>query len=126
MAWKKSPPELIAFFDRLVAGRDKLERRKMFGYPSVFMNGKHAAGLFEDTIVLRLSPADATAFAAVGAKPFEPMPGRKMGGYMVVPASLARDAATLAPWLDRAVGHAASLAASPTKKKPAKKAAAPR
>src|SRR5438046_4701621 len=39
MAWRKSPPELIATFERVVPAGGA-ERRLMFGYPAAFVNGK--------------------------------------------------------------------------------------
>ncbi len=122
MAWRKSPPELIAFFGALVAERPKLEPRKMFGYPAAFLNGKMVGGLFEDSMVMRLAPADAAAFVKAGGKPFEPMPGRKMGGFVVVPAAMLTDKKKLMPWFERAIANSAALAASAPAKK-AKKAA---
>lgn len=116
MAWRKSPPELVAFFTGLIAERPLLEPRKMFGYPAAFMNGKMAAGLFEDTMLLRLAPDDAIAFTKLGATVFEPMPGRKMTGFMTVPAAMMTDRKKLMPWLERAIANSAALAAAPAKK----------
>ena len=78
----KSPPELVARFDGAAARHPAAERRKMFGYPALFVGGNLATGLFADTWMVRLGPADLEALVAMpGAGPFTPMPGRTMKGY---------------------------------------------
>ena len=57
MAWKRSPPELIAAFEKAKPDDPGVQSRPMFGYPSVFWNGNHFAGTFQDKIVARLSEA---------------------------------------------------------------------
>src|SRR5216110_404226 len=57
MAWKKSPPELIAAFARVVPSGGGAERRPMFGYPAAFVNGNMFAGLHDDRVVLRRDEA---------------------------------------------------------------------
>jgi len=45
MAWKKSPPDLVAAFEGLVPKKPDIERRSMSGYPAAFdfepMPGRH-------------------------------------------------------------------------------------
>lgn len=54
MAWKKSSPELVdAFVAALPNGR-RVERRQMFEYPAVFVNGNMFAGLHQEDVVVRL------------------------------------------------------------------------
>ena len=47
-----SPPALIATLSRLAGGFSGIERRKMFGYPALFINGNMFAGLVRDTLVI--------------------------------------------------------------------------
>ena len=54
----KSPPELVERFDAAAARHPDAERRKMFGYPALFAGGNLATGLFADTWMVRLGPAD--------------------------------------------------------------------
>jgi hypothetical protein len=78
MAWRPSPPELIRRFDAAIPAG--VERRKMFGYSAAFLGGRLFAGLHQESVVLRLGPADRAELLAVpGAERFEPMPGRAMG-----------------------------------------------
>ncbi len=68
------------------------------------------AGLHQESFVLRLAPADVKAFLEIdGAKPFEPMPGRSMAGYVVVPESMLANSADLKKWLEKSFAYASSL-----------------
>jgi TfoX/Sxy family transcriptional regulator of competence genes len=84
----------------------------MFGYPAAFAaNGHMFTGLHEDRWVIRL-PAEARAeLAAAGGTPFEPMPGRPMREYLVLPAAVVADPGALAPWLERSLEYTAALPA---------------
>lgn len=71
----------------------------MFGYPCAFVAGKLFMGLHQDALILRLSDDDRPAFLRVkGAAIFEPMPGRPMRGYVVVPPGLLRRTTALSDW----------------------------
>ncbi|HLQ24981.1 MAG TPA: TfoX/Sxy family protein [Acidiferrobacterales bacterium] len=58
--WKPSPPNLIASFDKFIEALPNIERRKMFGYPAAFINGRLFAGLYQDSMVLKLPTAART------------------------------------------------------------------
>jgi TfoX/Sxy family transcriptional regulator of competence genes len=124
VAWKKSPPDVIATFEKARPLDPAVESRPMFGYPAFFVNGNMIAGTFQDKIVVRLGD-DPAIPGAKTAEPFEPMPGRPMTGFYVVPASVVRSPAKLREWVGRAHAHAKALPAKAAKKKqraPAKKA----
>jgi len=109
-SWKKSPPELVAAFEALAARRPELIVRKMFGYPAGFVGGHMTTALHEDRWIVRLPPIErAELLATPGATPFEPMPGRPMKEYVVLPADLAADPAELDAWVDRAIAHVGTL-----------------
>ena len=49
------------------------------------MNGNMFAGLFRDRLILKLpQPVRMKLFELPGAAPFEPMPGRVMGEFVVL------------------------------------------
>ena len=122
MPWKRTPPELAARFDRAAPKDPMVVRKPMFGYPALYLNGNMFAGTFQDTIVTRLSESDRTKALKAGAKQFEPMAGRPMKEYVVVPAADVDKPAALAKWIERARTYAETL---PEKtKKPMKKAVA--
>jgi TfoX/Sxy family transcriptional regulator of competence genes len=111
-AFTKSPPELVARFDEVAMRTPQAQRRKMFGYPALFVGGNLATGLFADTWMIRLAPADLAELMAIpGAAPFSPMPGRTMSGYGTLPADVVADDARLADWVGRAVAFAGTLPA---------------
>ena len=111
--FEPSPPALIERFDAVVAQRADVERRKMFGYPAMFVGGKLVSGLFADGWMIRLAPNDMAELLAVpGAAPFSPMPGRTMRGYALLPPAVVADDAALDPWLDRAVAFVRTLAST--------------
>jgi len=108
--FEKSPPELVARFDEVAVRHPAAQRRKMFGYPSLFVGGNLATGLFEDGWFVRL-PDDgvAEAMALPGATGFSPMPGRAMKGWVLLPKDVVADDGALDAWIERAVTQAASL-----------------
>ncbi len=119
--WKKSPPELIARFDAALKVDGRIERRQMFGFPCAFLNGHMLTGLFQDSMMVRLSEADRIkAMAEPGASTFEPMKGRPMREYVVLPPAIVADTRKLRAWLRRAIAHVDALPAKKPKqpKKP--------
>jgi TfoX/Sxy family transcriptional regulator of competence genes len=109
-SFQKSPPELVARFESVATRHPDAQRRKMFGYPALFVGGNLATGLFADTWMVRLAPADLDTLLAVpGASPFSPMPGRPMKGYATLPADVVADDQALDAWLERALAFARTL-----------------
>jgi TfoX/Sxy family transcriptional regulator of competence genes len=106
---KPSQDTLDAFNGAI--GRVKgVERKTMFGYPAVFVNGNMLACVFQDRIMIRLSEHDrADALAIDGAKPFEPSPGRAMREYVDFPRSVVGDTSLFAEWMRRGADYAGSL-----------------
>jgi TfoX/Sxy family transcriptional regulator of competence genes len=106
----KSPPELIARFDAVAARFPEAERRKMFGYPALFVGGNLVTGLFADAWMIRL-PDDARGelLELPGASDFEVMPGRVMKGYATLPEDVVADDARLDGWVRRALEYGMTL-----------------
>lgn len=102
--FSKSPPELAERFAAALPDDPSITRRPMFGWPSATVGGHMFASLHRDAVVVRLPPDQVP-----GGREFEPMPGRAMGGYTVLPAEAAADADALRPWLERAFRAAAAL-----------------
>ena len=76
--WTKAPEALVALFERSTATIPDVEGRKMFGYPAAFIRGQMFSGLFQSSMILRLSPDDRAQFLEeFGATAFEPMPGHR-------------------------------------------------
>ncbi|HEX8938854.1 MAG TPA: TfoX/Sxy family protein [Candidatus Limnocylindrales bacterium] len=102
--FEKSPPELVARFETVAGRFPEAQRRKMFGYPALFVGGNLVTGLFADSWMIRLPPdALAELLTRPGARPFEPMPGRAMKGYAVLPREVVDDDRQLDGWVARAI-----------------------
>jgi TfoX/Sxy family transcriptional regulator of competence genes len=101
--WKRAPPALVRRFGQALAAFPRADLRKMFGYPGAFVNGNMMAGLFQDSLMVRLSAGDRAKIRdESGAKPFEPVPGRVMREYVVVPDAVVKSEAELCKWLGNA------------------------
>ena len=106
----RAPDSLVQSFGHAMQDFPMAEQRKMFGYPAAFINGQMFAGLFGDRMMLRLSETDRAKFMAeFETGLFEPMPGRPMKEYVLVPPSVLQAPAVLETWLNRALAYARSL-----------------
>ncbi len=113
--WKPAPLESVAAFEAATAGLPGAEPRKMFGYSCVFARGNMFAGLHEAGMVLRLPNEQRAEFLRLkGVKQFEPMPGRVMREYVVVPKMLLNAPVELRAWVEKSLDYVLSL---PTKAK---------
>jgi TfoX/Sxy family transcriptional regulator of competence genes len=111
-SFEKSPPELVARFDAAAERFPVAQRRKMFGYPAMFVGGNLVTGLFADSWMIRLPEDDlAELLALPGATPFSPMAGRTMKGYATLPDDIVADDVSLDGWLTRAIEFGKTLPA---------------
>jgi TfoX/Sxy family transcriptional regulator of competence genes len=115
--FRKSPSELVARFDELVPLAGDADRKLMFGYPVCVLRGNMFMGLHADSLFLRLGDADRAEFlSSFDASLFEPMPGRPMKEYVVVPPTLVHDDA-VDEWVRRSRAWAEQVPAKKPKKK---------
>jgi len=124
MKWRKPSEELTKLFEEVTPGPPATPR-KMFGFPAAFVNGNMFMGLHQEDMILRLPEDSRAELLKMNARTFEPMPGRPMREYVVVPPSLLRNRDKLSSWVQKALEYGSSLppksAKKPAKKKPAKK-----
>jgi hypothetical protein len=122
-SWEKSLEQLVAFFESLVPKEPDVAQ-KMFGWPCCFVNGNLFLGLHKQSMIFRVGDTDRTKFLKLdAAAEFEPMPGRKMKGCVMLADPLRRDRATLRNWAGRSLALARTLPAKAKKKAtPEKKA----
>ena len=120
MAWKKAPEELVQFLAENLKDVE-CESRKMFGYPVYFMNNHMFIGVHQEDLFLRLAAEDKEKVQAnyQGIKPFEPMPGRIMKEYVVIPAHLYTNPEIFKELLTKSIHYVSSL--PPKQKKMMKK-----
>jgi TfoX/Sxy family transcriptional regulator of competence genes len=114
--WKPAPGEAVAAFEAATSDLAGAEPRKMFGYSCVFAKGNMFAGLHEAGMVLRLPDKQRAEFLRLkDAKQFEPMPGRVMREYVVVPGVLLNAPEKLRVWVENSLAYVSSLPAKPKK-----------
>jgi TfoX N-terminal domain len=122
--WRKSPPEVIETLHETVGvalpDDAAVDFRPMFGYPCYWTGGNMFFATHQEYLILRLSDEDRAAFLLLpDARVFEPMPGRPMREYVVVPPTLAADRPALQEWVMKGYRYTASL--PPKEKKPRKR-----
>jgi len=105
MAWKKNSPDAIHRFDALVAVK-RAKRGVLFGCPIYVLEGERYATLYQNQIVLRLSPADAADLISKGGRAFEPIKGRRSKDRVILPNKIAANRRLLLGWVGKAVVHA--------------------
>jgi len=110
-SFTKSPAELVDRFAAVMDRYPDAQRKKMFGYPAAFVGGNMATGLFAEHWVVRLPDAEIADAKVAGADSFEPMPGRPMKAFVVIPSADVTDDTAIARWVERGLAHAASLPA---------------
>jgi TfoX/Sxy family transcriptional regulator of competence genes len=111
-------PDQLAkdFFNSLVPRDPRVKVRPMFGNSAAFVNGNMFMGLFGEDLFLRLSDDDSKEIKALGGSAFEPMKGRPMKGYAVVPKSWRQDPKTVNEWVTRSLVWTRRLPPKTTKK----------
>jgi hypothetical protein len=91
-----------------------VQRRQMFGYPAAFIGGNLVTSLHVDRWVVRLPDEALADLMANGGTAFEPMAGRPMKSFAVLPEAIVADDDAVAAWVQRAIAHARTM---PPKKK---------
>jgi TfoX/Sxy family transcriptional regulator of competence genes len=114
MPWEKPSPDLTRKLDDAVATAAEasgvqVELKPMFGCPAYFTNGNMFAGVHQSSLMLRLPEEGRAEVTSLGGGPFEPMPGRAMKEYVVLPTAVLDDAGAVAAWVRRGAEYAASL-----------------
>jgi len=114
---KRSPETLVAFFDTTMKSFPDVELRKVFGYPCGFVNGHMTVGLHADVFFVRLPEDDqAILLKKPGSGFLEPMPGKPMRDYVIVPESIRDNKGEFKRWINKAIVYSQSL--PPKEKKP--------
>ena len=110
---------VVTLFEELTPTAGEVRSKKMFGQPAAFANGHLFMGVFGEKVFVRLSEPDRReAKATPGFLPFEPMPGRAMREYWVLPPPVVKDRAQARRWVARSLTYALTLAPKSPKKKP--------
>jgi TfoX/Sxy family transcriptional regulator of competence genes len=116
MTMPKPSEQAKAAFQKLVPPDPAVTTRPMFGNLAAFVNGKMFSGLFGEDLFVRVSDEDQAKIRKQGGKAFEPMPGRAMTGYVIVPSGWQRNPEVVRSWVIIALTWSRAL---PAKKKTA-------
>ena len=121
MAWKKIPKEHHPVFEAALPDSRKVKSIKMFGGLCATVNGHMFAGLWADTVAVRLSEKDRKKVLAMdGGAHFDPMGrGKPMAEMVLLPDKVMTQKARLKTWMNKAFEYTSAL--PPKKKKAAKK-----
>jgi TfoX/Sxy family transcriptional regulator of competence genes len=118
MKWIKSSQGLMDMSEQLIPEAPSVEKRKMFGYPCCFVNGNMFMGLHQENMFLRLSEHDRKAFLEIeNAHQFEPMPGRVMREYVVIPPDMVENHEAINIWIRKSLEYVSGLLPKTKKKK---------
>jgi hypothetical protein len=111
--------EDYAWFDQLLPDAPGVTRQPMLGNMAGFIDGQMFLALLGDRIAVRLGPVARQALLAVdGTAPFEPMPGRPLREYVVLPEAWRNCPAEAEAWVRRSMEFASAL---PPKVEPGRK-----
>jgi TfoX/Sxy family transcriptional regulator of competence genes len=110
-----------AAFSGVVPDDPSITLKPMFGNLAAFVNGNMFSGLFGEDLFVRLPDDEAAQVKRQGGRPFEPMPGHAMSGYVMVPASWQKKPESVRAWVVRALALTREMPAKA--KKPTKAAA---
>ena len=110
MKMPRVSPEASQRLETLLGRDPRVKIRKMFGQPAAFANGNICVGTFGKELFVRLNDSDVEILTKVaGVRRFEPMPGRPMKQYLVLPPALLEKPTEAKKWVRRSVEYALSL-----------------
>ena len=106
----RSSKESEAFLRLVLPDNPEITLRPMFGNLAAFVNGNMSLGVFGEDLFLRLPQRDGDELLkAKGAGPFEPIKGRGMKGYSVVPRAWIGNPDKVKPWAAKALAWTRTL-----------------
>jgi len=110
--------ETKAFFRSVVPDDAAVKVRPMFGNEAAFVNGNMFMGLYGSGMFVRLPEDDDRSefLEREGTSLFEPMKGRPMKEYVMIPQEWVGNADAVRPWVARSLKWAGRLPKK-TKKK---------
>ena len=110
MSIPKADEQARAYFRSLVPDDPRVEVRPMFGNLAAFVNKNMFLALFGPSVAVRLPDDDrATLLKEAGAGPFEPMRGRPMKEYVVLPEAWSKSRGKAEEWAVRSFEWAAAM-----------------
>src|SRR3989449_8903716 len=105
------------FFKSILPDDPRVTVRLVFGNAAAFVNRTMFVGLWGNDLFLRLSDEDRKELLKnEGATNFEPMKGKPMKGYILIPRTWKTQPQTLRRWVARSLEWASELPAKKSKR----------
>jgi TfoX/Sxy family transcriptional regulator of competence genes len=117
----KPTEETKDFFVSVVPDHPAVKIRPMFGQLSAFVNGNMFMGIFGEDVLVRLPEEDRKEVLGAGGRVFEPMLGRPMREYVMLPGAWRDEPDRVREWAARSLDHAEELPPKEPQKKPNKR-----
>jgi len=109
--------ESVDLFQSLVPKGDRVTVRPMFGNISAFVNGNMFFGVFGNDLFVRLPSEDQSELLKnKGSSMLEPMKGKPMKDYVVLPKTWRARPETLRSWITKSLEWSSKLPAKKAKK----------
>ena len=106
------------FFESILPEDTRVQVRPMFGNVAGFVNGNMFMGLLGSELFVRLSGADkAELLLEEGASLLEPMKGRPMKEYVVIPLGWRQEPDRVRSWVSRSITWVGDMPEKKAKKR---------
>src|ERR1700737_4622500 len=109
MPMPKPSEQAKASFQKLVPPDPAVSTPSMFGNLSAFVNGNMFCRLFGEDLFVLVSDEDQAKIGKQGGRAFEPMPGRAMTGYVVLPGGWQKKPDAARTWIVTALSWSRAL-----------------
>ena len=118
MAWKKAPEKLVDFLSDMLNDVE-CQKRMMFGYPAYFIKGNMFIAAHQDNLIVRVSKEAKEGLKKQyrGVGEFEPIPGRVMKEYLVIPEDVYRNEEEFTKLLEMSLEYVSSMPPKVKKKR---------
>lgn len=93
----------------VLATRDEIAERRIFGSLGFFVGGNMAVAAGADGLIVRLGPDAEKATEEPGVSPFKPGEAKPMTGWVMVETGAVTEDDELEKWIDDGVAFAATL-----------------
>ena len=106
------------FFEAALPHDPRVAARPMFGNLAGFVNGNMFMGLYGDDLFVRLSEEDRVELLGeAGASEFEPMKGRPMKEYVLLPREWRDNPDNVGNWVSRSLSWTGEMPAKKPRKR---------
>ncbi len=95
---------------KILGDRPSMVEKKMFGGVGFMLRGNMACGVWGDELIVRIGEAaNDAALALPHVRPFMPVPGRPMAGWVLVGPQATASETDFQRWVEQGYDYASSL-----------------